>query len=167
LHGAGNGILTIARGTLPIAIFGPENYAYRLGLIGAPSRICQALAPLAFGLQWARWCLLCRLASGATSGRIADLTRWELLRPKDFALPRYFCGKGLGLGNSRQQRADSRYKKSKDSTTNSPTHCHATMLLACVPSSLAVRLMQQTVRDLDLEKVRCRKIMDYDSNAVS
>jgi predicted MFS family arabinose efflux permease len=50
LYGAGNGILTIARGTLPLAVFGPENYAYRLGLIGAPSRICQALAPLAFGL---------------------------------------------------------------------------------------------------------------------
>ena len=50
LHGAGNGILTIARGTLPLAIFGPENYAYRLGLIGAPSRICQAIAPLGFGL---------------------------------------------------------------------------------------------------------------------
>lgn len=50
LHGAGNGILTIARGTLPLSIFGPENYAYRLGLLGAPSRICQALAPLAFGL---------------------------------------------------------------------------------------------------------------------
>lgn len=50
LHGAGNGILTIARGTLPLAIFGPQNYGYRLGLIGAPSRICQALAPLGFGL---------------------------------------------------------------------------------------------------------------------
>jgi hypothetical protein len=50
LHGAGNGILTIARGTLPLAIFGPENYAYRLGLMGAPSRIAQALAPLGFGL---------------------------------------------------------------------------------------------------------------------
>jgi hypothetical protein len=48
--GAGNGILTIARGTPPLAVFGPENYAYRLGLIGAPSRICQAFAPLAFGL---------------------------------------------------------------------------------------------------------------------
>jgi predicted MFS family arabinose efflux permease len=53
LHGAGNGILTIARGTVPLAIFGPENYAYRLGLLGAPSRICQALAPLAFGLLMA------------------------------------------------------------------------------------------------------------------
>lgn len=50
LHGAGNGILTIVRGTLPLAIFGPKNYAYRLGIIGAPSRIAQALAPLGFGL---------------------------------------------------------------------------------------------------------------------
>ena len=49
-HGAGNGILTIARGTLPLAIFGPENYGYRLGLIGAPARMAQAAAPLAFGL---------------------------------------------------------------------------------------------------------------------
>ena len=49
-HGAGNGILTIARGTLPLAIFGSQNYAYRLGLLGAPSRIAQAGAPLAFGL---------------------------------------------------------------------------------------------------------------------
>jgi MFS family permease len=49
-HGAGNGILTIARGTLPLAIFGPQNYGYRLGIIGAPARMAQAVAPLAFGL---------------------------------------------------------------------------------------------------------------------
>ncbi len=49
-HGAGNGILTIARGTLPLAIFGPKNYGYRLGIIGAPARMAQAIAPLAFGL---------------------------------------------------------------------------------------------------------------------
>jgi hypothetical protein len=49
-HGTGNGILTIARGTLPLAIFGPENYGYRLGIIGAPARMAQAIAPLAFGL---------------------------------------------------------------------------------------------------------------------
>ena len=49
LHGAGNGIFTIARGTVPLAIFGPENYGYRLGLLGAPARILQAGAPLAFG----------------------------------------------------------------------------------------------------------------------
>jgi hypothetical protein len=49
LHGAGNGVITIARGTLPLAIFGPRNYAYRLGLIGAPARMAQAPAPLLFG----------------------------------------------------------------------------------------------------------------------
>ena len=48
--GMGNGILTIARGTLPLAIFGPKDYGYRLGLIGAPARMAQAAAPLAFGL---------------------------------------------------------------------------------------------------------------------
>ena len=50
LHGAGSGILTIARGTVPLAMFGPENYGYRLGLLGAPSRITMAAAPLLFGL---------------------------------------------------------------------------------------------------------------------
>src|SRR4030081_3885030 len=49
-HGAGNGILTIARGTLPLAIFGPQNYGYRLGIIAAPARMAQAAAPLAFGV---------------------------------------------------------------------------------------------------------------------
>jgi predicted MFS family arabinose efflux permease len=50
LHGAGSGILTIARGTVPLAMFGPENYGYRLGLLGAPSRIMMSAAPLLFGL---------------------------------------------------------------------------------------------------------------------
>jgi MFS family permease len=48
-HGAGNGVITISRGTLPLAIFGPENYAYRLGIIGAAARMTQAAAPLLFG----------------------------------------------------------------------------------------------------------------------
>lgn len=50
LHGAGNGILTIARGTVPFAIYGPKSYGYRLGLLGAPARIAQAGSPLLFGL---------------------------------------------------------------------------------------------------------------------
>jgi MFS family permease len=49
-HGAGNGVITIARGTLPLAIFGPKNFGYRLGLLGAPARMAQAPAPLVFGL---------------------------------------------------------------------------------------------------------------------
>lgn len=50
LHGCGNGILTIARGTVPLAIYGPANYGYRLGLLGAPARVAQAAAPLAVSL---------------------------------------------------------------------------------------------------------------------
>ncbi len=50
LHGAGNGILTIARGAVPLAIYGPVHYGYRLGILGAPSRVAQAAAPLVFGV---------------------------------------------------------------------------------------------------------------------
>lgn len=49
-YGAGNGLLTIARGTVPLAVFGPEGYGERTGLLGAPARAAQALAPLLFGL---------------------------------------------------------------------------------------------------------------------
>jgi predicted MFS family arabinose efflux permease len=50
LHGAGSGMLTIARGTVPLAMFGPENYGYRLGLLGAPTRFMMAAAPVLFGI---------------------------------------------------------------------------------------------------------------------
>ena len=55
LHGAGNGILTIAKGTLPLAIFGAQGYGQRLGWLNAPGRILQSAAPLAFGLALATW----------------------------------------------------------------------------------------------------------------
>ena len=50
LHGSGNGMLTIARGTLPLALFGPVGYGLRTGLLAAPARILQGGAPLLFGL---------------------------------------------------------------------------------------------------------------------
>jgi predicted MFS family arabinose efflux permease len=50
LHGAGNGLLTIARGTVPLALFGPEGYGARTGLLGAPARAAQATSPLLFGV---------------------------------------------------------------------------------------------------------------------
>jgi hypothetical protein len=50
LYGAGNGLLTIARGTVPLALFGPHGYGERTGLLGAPARAAQAFAPLLFGL---------------------------------------------------------------------------------------------------------------------
>ena len=62
LHGAGNGLLTIARGTLPLAIFGPGSYGLRTGVLGAPARGAQAFAPVLFGLvlenAGAHWALV-------------------------------------------------------------------------------------------------------------
>jgi MFS family permease len=55
LHGAGNGILTIAKGTLPLALFGAAGYGARLGWLNAPARVLQAAAPLIFGAALAAW----------------------------------------------------------------------------------------------------------------
>jgi MFS family permease len=77
--GMGNGILTIARGTLPLAIFGPKDYGYRLGLIGAPARMAQAAAPLAFGLLIDLIGIKVLLVSSALS--LSALLALCLLRP--------------------------------------------------------------------------------------
>ena len=50
LHVVVYGILTIAKGTLPLAFFGPAGYGERQGLMMAPARVAQAFAPLLFGL---------------------------------------------------------------------------------------------------------------------
>jgi hypothetical protein len=50
LHGAGNGMITIAKGTLPLALFGPQGYGLRSGLLSAPARVLQSAAPFLFGL---------------------------------------------------------------------------------------------------------------------
>ena len=55
LHGAGNGILTIAKGTLPLVFFGPQGYGARQGWMMLPARVSQAFAPFAFGLALDRW----------------------------------------------------------------------------------------------------------------
>ncbi|MGA0332404.1 MAG: MFS transporter [Kiritimatiellia bacterium] len=55
LHGAGNGILTIAKGTLPLALFGPKGYGLRQGLLMIPARIGMAAAPFTFGLAVETW----------------------------------------------------------------------------------------------------------------
>jgi MFS family permease len=50
LHGAGNGMLTIAGGTLPLALFGPNGYGKRTGILAVPTRIAESAAPFLFGL---------------------------------------------------------------------------------------------------------------------
>lgn len=50
LHGAGNGMITIAKGTLPLAIFGSAGYGERQGLLSLLARAAQAVAPFTFGV---------------------------------------------------------------------------------------------------------------------
>ena len=45
LYGAGIGLESIARGTLPLALFGPERYPAIMGRIAMPSLMAQAAAP--------------------------------------------------------------------------------------------------------------------------
>ncbi len=54
LHGAGSGMLTIARGTLPLALYGPHGYGARIGRIAAPARVGQALSPFIFSVAIAK-----------------------------------------------------------------------------------------------------------------
>ncbi len=48
LFGGANGIVTIARGTLPLHIFGAAGYGHVLGRIARPAALLQAFAPFAF-----------------------------------------------------------------------------------------------------------------------
>ncbi|WP_353653650.1 MFS transporter [Pseudomonas aeruginosa] len=47
LYGAGVGILTIARGTLPLVLFGAEGYGARMGVLARPMLLAQAAGPFA------------------------------------------------------------------------------------------------------------------------
>jgi MFS family permease len=71
LYGMSNGIMTINRGTLPLALFGPEGYARLLGWLAVPVLLAQATAPtltapLVAGLPAREVFLLCG-AGGAVA----------------------------------------------------------------------------------------------------
>jgi MFS family permease len=86
LHGAGNGMITIAKGTLPLALFGPQGYGLRSGLLSVPARMLQAASPFLFGL------LLDRIGIGAvglSAGLcLAAFGSLFLLRPRCAAAAR-------------------------------------------------------------------------------
>ena len=50
LYGASNGLVTIAKGAVPLALFGPRGYGEVLGVISAPNLVLNAAAPLLFAL---------------------------------------------------------------------------------------------------------------------
>jgi MFS family permease len=47
-YGAGNGLLTIARGTQPLVLFDPKSYGAITGKLTAPSFLVSALAPIVY-----------------------------------------------------------------------------------------------------------------------
>ena len=55
LHGTGNGILIMSRGTLPLAIFGAVGYGRMQGWLMLPAKLAQACAPFLFGLALTHW----------------------------------------------------------------------------------------------------------------
>lgn len=55
LHGAGNGLITIAKGTLPLALFGVAGYGVRQGVLAIGQRLAQAAAPFVLALILEYW----------------------------------------------------------------------------------------------------------------
>ena len=80
LHGAGNGLITIARGTLPLAIFGPAGYGLRTGILAVPARVTVAVAPFLFGLLLDGIGVFAVLVSAGLS--LTAFTALWLLRPR-------------------------------------------------------------------------------------
>ena len=64
-QGAGNGLLSVASGVLPLHLFGKDNYATRQALILTPARFLQAAAPLSYGVLQDRSAGLALAASSA------------------------------------------------------------------------------------------------------
>lgn len=55
VFGAANGVMTIARGALPLTMFGPLGYGRVIGRIARPAQIMQAAAPFALAVVIERW----------------------------------------------------------------------------------------------------------------
>ena len=49
-QGAGNGMLTVAKGVLPLSLYGSRNYAYRSALLTRPAQFAQIGGPALYGL---------------------------------------------------------------------------------------------------------------------
>lgn len=73
VYGAGNGIMTIARGTLPLALFGPKGYGAMVGLTARFALIAQAAAPVALALVLERGGPLALLGCAAALATLAAL----------------------------------------------------------------------------------------------
>jgi len=65
VHGAGNGVITIANGTLPLHLFGSAGYGVRQGVLMMPARFLQAGAPFLFDILLSRFGIAALTVTGA------------------------------------------------------------------------------------------------------
>ncbi|MBU1376088.1 MAG: MFS transporter [Alphaproteobacteria bacterium] len=80
-QGAGNGMLTVAKGVLPLSLYGPDNYAYRSALIGRPALFAQIAGPAAFALALERSATLAILGTSALCLVMFAMTFGLIARP--------------------------------------------------------------------------------------
>ena len=52
-QGAGNGMITVAKGVLPLSLYGPSGYAYRSALLSRPAQVLQIGGPALYALALA------------------------------------------------------------------------------------------------------------------
>jgi MFS family permease len=86
LFGVSNGLVTIVRGAVPLALFGAKGYGEILGVLAAPYLVLAALAPAAFALVVERWGYPAGEAVLLGAGLVSFLgmevlTRWYRRRP--------------------------------------------------------------------------------------
>ncbi len=82
MFGAGNGLLTIARGAVPLALFGATGYGRVLGRIAKPYQIMQAVAPLALAFVVERSGDPMALAVTAAFGVVSLICLLAIRRPR-------------------------------------------------------------------------------------
>jgi hypothetical protein len=82
MFGAANGLLTIARGAVPLALFGANGYGRVLGRIAKPFQIMQAMAPLALAFVVERSGDPVALSVTAAFGVLSLICLLAIRRPK-------------------------------------------------------------------------------------
>jgi hypothetical protein len=83
VYGAGNGLASIARGTVPLAMFGPDGYAALMGRLALPSILAQALSPMLAALlieRGGQGMLLSTLFGIASLNAALVCALWSLMR---------------------------------------------------------------------------------------
>ena len=81
MFGAANGLITIARGAVPLALFGSDGYGRLIGRIAGPSLLMQAAAPLVLAFVAERMSDPAALAAAAAFAVIALACFAAIRRP--------------------------------------------------------------------------------------